>query len=161
MYRDLSDLNSVILRLANPYGYRQRLDHGQGVVPIFLKRAITSCPLEVWGDGSVIRDFLHIYDVIEAVKLASLYEGSEYIFNIGSGNGLSLNELISIIQNIANKKLDVIYKESRSFDVPTNVLSIKKAEEYLNWSPTISALEGLTSFYNHLVAAQERSKSDM
>ena len=46
MYRDLSDLNSVILRLANPDGYRQRLDHGQGVVPIFLKRAITSCPLK-------------------------------------------------------------------------------------------------------------------
>ena len=53
----LNGLNYVSLRLANPYGERQRLDTGQGVVPVFLRKAIHSEPLEVWGDGTVVRDF--------------------------------------------------------------------------------------------------------
>ena len=96
LYQQLYGLDTVILRLANPYGERQRLDSGQGVVPVFLGRALRNQPLEIWGDGSTIRDFLYISDVIDAITSACLYEadGSQNLFNIGSGKGISLNELI-------------------------------------------------------------------
>ena len=67
MYNNLHDINCTILRLANPYGGRQKVDSGQGVVPAFLSRAIGFKSLEVWGDGSVIRDFLYISDAIDAI----------------------------------------------------------------------------------------------
>ena len=93
LYQKLYNLNSTILRLANPYGERQRLDAKQGVVPVFMHRAMNDLPLEVWGDGSVIRDFLYISDVVEAIRLSCIYNGNKTIFNIGSGVGMSLNEI--------------------------------------------------------------------
>ena len=151
LYNKLHHLNYIILRLANPYGDRQRLDIGQGVVPSFLGKAIRAEPLEVWGDGAVVRDFLYISDVIRAVILACQYNGSEKLFNIGSGVGLSINQLISLIEDILGFKANVVYKSSRAFDVPTNVLSIKKAATYLNWSPTVSPQKGISKFYQYLL----------
>ena len=75
------------MRLANPYGGRQKLHSGQGVVPAFLSRALDSQTLEVWGDGSIVRDFLYS-DVLKAIKLACSYYGDQLVFNIGSGSGL-------------------------------------------------------------------------
>ena len=147
----LNGLNYVVLRLANPYGERQRLDTGQGVVPVFLRKAIHSEPLEVWGDGTVVRDFLYISDVIRAIILSCKYCGSERIFNIGSGSGLSLNQLISLIEGIIGSKLNVVYKKSRDFDVPANVLSIQKAFDHLGWIPTVSPENGLNDFYQYLL----------
>ena len=147
----LCDLNYVILRLANPYGERQRLDTGQGVVPAFLRKAIRSEPLEVWGDGTIVRDFLYISDVINAIILSCIYDGSERLFNIGSGTGLSLNQLISLIENILGSKLNVVYKDPRPFDVPTNVLSIQKASTHLDWVPIVQPQVGLKLFYQYLL----------
>lgn len=151
LYGNLYGLNYGILRLANPYGGRQRLDTGQGVVPAFLRKAIRSEPLEVWGDGTVVRDFLYISDVIRAIVLACQYDGNEKIFNIGSGLGLSLNQLIDFIEDLLSTKLNVVYKDARAFDVPTNVLSIQKATSHLNWIPTISPKEGLSLYYEYLL----------
>ena len=152
LYQQLYGLDTVILRLANPYGERQRLDSGQGVVPVFLGRALRNQPLEIWGDGSTIRDFLYISDVIDAITSACLYEadGSQNLFNIGSGKGISLNELIFLIEKVVDKKLDIVYKSSRSFDVPSNILSISKAQEYLAWYPKVSNEDGLRRFFSYL-----------
>ena len=150
LYKEIYDLNVVILRLANPYGDRQRLVSSQGVVPAFLDRAISGKPLEIWGDGSTIRDFLYISDVINAILQACFYNGSEYIFNIGSGSGVSLNDLVRAIETEFHQSLDVIYKPSRGFDVPINVLCIKRAQSLLNWSPKISIAEGLSRFRSYL-----------
>jgi len=151
LYSKLHDLNYIILRLANPYGERQRLDTGQGVVPAFLRKAIRSEPLEVWGDGSIVRDFLYISDVIRAILLSCKYEGRERLFNIGSGVGLSLNDLILLIEDILGSSLNVVYKNSRAFDVPTNVLSIQKASKHLYWSPIVPPKTGLNLFYKYLL----------
>ena len=150
LYRELYGLSGIILRLANPYGERQRLQSGQGVVPAFLYRAITHQTLEVWGDGSNVRDFLYIADVIESIKCACYCDDSHFIFNIGSGQGTSINQLISLIQDVTGLELNVDYKPSRLFDVPTNVLSIDKANQFLNWSPLVCSKDGITRFYKYL-----------
>ena len=151
-YRQLHGLDGLVLRLANPYGERQSLNASQGVVPVFFGRALRFEPLEIWGDGSTVRDFLHISDVVSALLAAIRYEGPERLFNIGSGTGLSLRELVALIEQELERPLEVHYQEGRSFDVPTNVLCIDRANHCLGWSPKVTAVEGLHRFHQSLIS---------
>lgn len=143
LYRQLYGLDGVVLRLANPYGERQRFDATQGVVPVFLGKALRGEPLQIWGDGSTVRDFLHISDVMSALLAAGRYSGNAKIFNVGSGEGLSLNQLVGLLETTLDRTLDVEYLPSRGFDVPTNVLCIQRARDHLSWSPKVPVAEGL------------------
>jgi UDP-glucose 4-epimerase len=100
-------------------------------------------PIEVWGDGSVTRDYLHISDVVEALAKASIYKGQERVFNISSGVGTSLESLINVLESVLNKKIERKYLPSRPFDVPVSILSNELARYELGWSPTISLEDGL------------------
>ena len=143
LYRQLYGLEGLVLRVANPFGPRQRLDAAQGVVPVFLGKALRREPLQIWGDGSTVRDFLDVADVVDALLAAAIYQGEELLFNIGSGKGLSLNQLIELLEAQLNRSLEVDYLPSRGCDVSTNVLCIDKARQHLDWSPKISVADGL------------------
>ena len=143
LYRQLHGLEGVVLRVANPFGPRQRLDAAQGVVPVFLGKALRHEPLQIWGDGSTVRDFLDVADVVDALLAVVRYKGAESLFNIGSGQGLSLNQLIALLEQQLNRSLDVQYLPSRGCDVPANVLCIDRAKEALNWAPKIPVADGL------------------
>ena len=150
LYRQLHGLEGFVLRVANPFGPRQRLDAAQGVVPVFLGKALRYEPLQIWGDGSTVRDFLDVADVVSALLAAANYQGDESLFNIGSGQGLSLNQLIVLLEAQLNRSLDVEYLPSRGCDVPTNVLCIDKARTVLGWSPEISVADGLSRLCDSL-----------
>jgi UDP-glucose 4-epimerase len=143
LYRQLHGLDGLVLRVANPYGERQRLDATQGVVPVFLGKALRGEPLQIWGDGSTVRDFLHISDVVVALLAAARYAGEERLFNVGSGEGLSLNQLVDLLGSELQRPLAVEYLPARGFDVPTNVLCIERAQRCLGWSPQVPVAEGL------------------
>jgi UDP-glucose 4-epimerase len=143
LYERLYGLTAISLRVANPYGERQRIETAQGVIAAFLNRAMTEMPIEVWGDGSVTRDYLHISDVVEALAKASIYKGQERVFNISSGVGTSLESLINVLESVLNKKIERKYLPSRPFDVPVSILSNELARYELGWSPTISLEDGL------------------
>ena len=150
LYQQLHGLEGLVLRVANPFGPRQRLDAAQGVVPVFLGKALRHEPLQIWGDGSIIRDFLYVTDVVSALLAAADYQGEESLFNIGSGQGLSLNQLIALLEVRLNRSLEVEYLPSRGCDVPTNVLCIDKARTFLGWSPQISVADGLSRLCDSL-----------
>jgi len=143
LYRQLHGLEAVVLRVANPFGPRQRLDATQGVVPVFLGRALRGDPLQIWGDGTTVRDFLDVSDVVEALLMAARSQSDEYLFNIGSGQGLSLNQLVGLLETQLQRSLNVEYLPSRGCDVPTNVLCIERAKQALGWTPRVSVAEGL------------------
>ena len=84
---------------------------------MFLYRTLLGESIRIWGDGSVVRDYLHISDVVSALLKMMIYKGSERIFNIGSGKGTSLNEVLDVIRAVTGKKPDVIYAPSRNFDI--------------------------------------------
>lgn len=143
MYQHLHGINSIVLRVANPYGERQRVETAQGAIGVFLYRALNDLPIEIWGDGSVTRDYLHVSDVAEAFVKALQYQGSEHCFNISSGTGTSLNELIGILENVIGKPTDVRFLPSRPFDVPVSVLANNLALNELKWAPTIPMQDGI------------------
>jgi len=145
-YRDLYGLDCRVARLANPFGAGQNLAKGLGAVTTFLHLALCQQPIVVWGDGEIIRDFIHISDVAAGlVELANAEstDGS-WIFNIGSGQGISLKGVIVELESKLGHRIDVSYKEARSFDVPVNVLDISLIRETLGWCPLMSFSEGMT-----------------
>lgn len=136
-------MTGISLRVANPYGERQRVETAQGAVGVFLRRALEREVVEIWGDGSVVRDFLHVSDVAEAFYRAAFYGGKERVFNVGSGAGVSLNELLGLISNEIGRTVDVLYKPGRAFDVPVSVLCNSLAQRELGWMPKVPLDEGL------------------
>ncbi len=153
MFRVLHGLEYQVLRLANPYGERQLTRGNQGVIAVFLGKIIRGESVEIWGDGTSIRDYLHISDVTRAL-VQSLAPGrtEERVLNIGSGIGVSVNELLDSIEAVTGRTAERKYLPARSFDVPSNVLDISAAYRSLGWTPRIQFIDGVSRFARWLAA---------
>jgi UDP-glucose 4-epimerase len=136
-------LDYCVVRPPNLYGPRQRLDIAQGAVAVFLDRALHGKPIQVWGDGSVMRDYLYVEDAAEALVKAAAFEGEPKVFNIGSGVGTTLKQLIKEIEALLGRPVPVEYSAARALDVPANVLDASLARRLLGWTPRTSLAEGL------------------
>ncbi|WP_250480629.1 NAD-dependent epimerase/dehydratase family protein [Caballeronia sp. GAOx1] len=143
LYQHQYGIKANILRVANPYGERQRVQTAQGAIAAFLDKALRKETFEVWGDGTVTRDYLYIADVAEAFSMAVQYDGSESVFNISSGRGTSLNEIIEKIESILGHPVERTYCPARPFDVPASVLDNTLARRELGWEPKIDLDTGI------------------
>jgi UDP-glucose 4-epimerase len=146
LYSHLHGLDYAIMRVANPYGERQRPDGAQGAVAVFLGKMLRGEKIEIWGDGSVVRDYLHVSDVAVAAEILVDYSpsaGGPRTFNIGGGHGLSLLQVVSGLAIALNRKPQIVFAPARLLDVPINVLDISLAKEHLGWSPRVSFENGL------------------
>jgi UDP-glucose 4-epimerase len=143
MYERLHGIKTAILRVANPFGERQRVETAQGAVGVFLYRALRGLPIEIWGDGSVTRDYVYIGDVAEAFASALTYSGAQSVFNIGSGAGTSLNELIALVEKLLRHPVEKRYFPGRTIDVPVNVLCNDLARRELGWTSKVPLFIGL------------------
>jgi UDP-glucose 4-epimerase len=152
MYGRLGQLDPLILRPGNPYGPRQGAAGIQGVIPAFLRRVRDGEALPVWGDGSVVRDYIYIADLVELAVTAGL-GGTDGILNAGSGVGLSLNALIAEIAAVTGRTPAVEYQMGRNYDVHELVLDIARAQRTAGWQPRTSLAEGLRHTWDALRAA--------
>lgn len=143
LYHSLHGLDYIVLRVANSFGERQRADTGQGAIAVFVHRALTRQPIEIWGDGSVTRDYVYVLDVVDAFVRALDHHGEHRVFNIGSGRGVTLNQLLAAIEARVGWTLERRYLPSRPFDVPISVLDVSRAARELGWTPRFSLDAGL------------------
>jgi len=143
LYEYLYGLEYRVLRVANPFGPYQMALKSQGVTAAFLHWALAGKPIEMWGDGSVIRDYIFIDDVVDALMLAATHEGSSRIFNIGSGEGRSLNDIVAAIERLLGEKIPVDHRPGRPVDVPVSVLDTTLAKNELDWQARTPFEEGL------------------
>lgn len=143
VYGQLHGMKTVVLRVANPYGERQRVETAQGAVGVFIKKALLKEEIQIWGDGTVTRDYIHVSDVADAFAAALSYDGDELVFNIGSGEGASLNRLLEMIESLLTEKVLCQRMSARAFDVKTSILDTSLAEKELGWAPRIGLKEGL------------------
>jgi len=149
IYESLYGIKAITLRVSNPYGERQSIQTAQGAVGVFLHHALNESPIQIWGDGSIIRDYIYVGDVAEAFLLALSYKGNYRVFNIGSGFGLSINSLIDTIENTLDIIVERNYFPGRSFDVIASVLDNNLAKVELKWEPAVKITEGIrrTAFW--------------
>nr|WP_295769393.1 NAD-dependent epimerase/dehydratase family protein [Rhodoferax sp.] len=143
IFRKMHGIQSVILRVANPYGERLRVETAQGAVGVFIHRALQNQPIEIWGDGSIIRDYIYVEDVARAFVRALNYQGPHAVFNISSGNGISLNAVLDMLETVLDRSIVRHYLPGRPFDVPVSVLHNGLARTELNWHPTIDMSTGI------------------
>lgn len=143
LYEHLYGIESRILRVANPYGAYQTAMKNQGAIAAFMLRALEGKFIEIWGDGSVTRDYIYIDDVVNALQLAAVHEGPSRIFNIGSGKGYSLLDVAKAIEGTLEKAISVHHNKARPVDVPCSILDIGRAKVELDWAPKVSLQEGL------------------
>ncbi len=142
-YGKKHELDYIILRFGNFYGPDQALRNSFGAVATFCSNSVRGRPCVVFGDGNVVRDYILIDDAVDAILLASSTNSPHRVFNIGSGVGRSLNEVIRSIERISGQTLLVQYVESRPFDVPISILDIGLAGKELHWHPKTSFDEGI------------------
>ena len=139
----LYGLEYRILRVSNPFGPYQIPVKNQGVISALLSRGLRRETIEIWGDGSVVRDYVFVADVIAALEAALNDSSSERVFNIGSGCGRSLAEVIACVEGILGTRLTIDWRRGRSVDVPISVLAVERAATILGWTPTVSFESGL------------------
>ncbi|MCV2891180.1 NAD-dependent epimerase/dehydratase family protein [Ruegeria aquimaris] len=139
----LRGMETVSLRISNPYGEGQRAHRNQGFIAAAMAHAMSGKTLPIWGDGNVERDFLHVSDVARAFVAACSAEAPPGTINIGSGQATSLLQVLERIEAALGCKVPVAFEAGRAIDVKRNVLDIKRARETLGWAPEVSMEAGL------------------
>jgi UDP-glucose 4-epimerase len=132
LYRRTRGISPVVIRASNPFGPRQAHSGVQGVISTFLRRVYSGEPVEIWGDGTVVRDYLDVRDLAEICVLAGT-SSEEGPYNAGSGYGLSINEIVQAIRKVTGSDFKTIYKPGRAIDVPFSVLDCSRAKKDFGW----------------------------
>jgi len=142
MYQQVYGFEPIILRPSNPYGSRQGHVGVQGLIGTLLAKAMAGETMEIWGDGSIVRDYMYVGDL--ACLCVKAFEGDVCgVFNAGSGEGHSINDIIAIIRDLTDTALDVRYSAGRSFDVKEVVLDIQRASRQFGWQSEMPILKGI------------------
>lgn len=148
-------IETLSLRVANPYGPGQNIRKAQGALTTFCHHAARGLPITIWGDGTVERDFIHVDDVARALVLAGTSTARGTEINIGSGEGTSLNRLLELIRRSGHDP-QVDYQQARAFDVPRSVLCIDRARAVLGWLPEIRLEDGIVQMMRAFRTDPER-----
>lgn len=142
---------AVSLRVANPYGLYQLQGVAVGSIANFLLCALNDKEIVLFGNGSVVRDYINIDDVADAfymtVNARQLASGP---YNVGSGVGQSLNDIIALIEHVSGKRLVVTREPARGFDVPRNVLDCARLSALIGWRPAIPLESGIRAMWNSM-----------
>ena len=124
-----------VVRLSNPYGPRQRAGGAQGAATVFLARVHEGKPIEIWGDGGVIRDYVFVTDAVEGILAAHEHAGTERHLQHRLRGRDEPQRSCDAIKEVTGRQIDVRYTPGRAFDVPANVLDIAHAQRELAWTP--------------------------
>ena len=150
LYSHLHDFRSTVLRVSNIYGPSQSLTPGFGLVPHIISAAISAATLSIYGDIEAVRDYLFLSDAAQSfVNTLQTSSDSRFdIFNVSSGEPVSIAELAATISDIVGEKLNLSFQPARGFDVPSNVLANDKARRLLGWTPKVTLDAGLRATVN-------------
>lgn len=143
LYHYMHELDYRVIRLSNPYGPYQRPNGILGAVTTFTYKALKKEPITVFGDGSVVRDFIYIDDAIDGILKIVDGDSPYKTFNLGCGYGTSIRSVLEHIQNALELPLDIVYFPARKVDVPTNFLDISRFEQTFGVLNPIPLEEGI------------------
>jgi UDP-glucose 4-epimerase len=146
LYADLYGINAAVLRLANPYGAGETRIGVHGVIPTFFAKIVAEQRIDIWGNGSVVRDYIYVDDAIEALVQAAGWNGFR-LYNVGSGVGYSLTDILSMVKQVTGRKANVVFHPARSFDVKEIYLDISKIASETNWIPKVNLEQGCELFW--------------
>lgn len=143
MCHNIYGLNYLILRPSNAYGKNQNIYGNQGIIAVTLGNLIQNKKIIIWGNGKIIRDYIYIDDLCKALFFLIKKNKWNNVYNIGSGKGTSVNEILEIIKKITGINFHINYTQSRKIDIATNILDTSKLKRDINWENLINLEEGI------------------
>jgi UDP-glucose 4-epimerase len=151
-------LLGVSLRVANPYGAFQLRGAAIGVIARYLLAVSRGEPLEVWGDGSVVRDYIAVADVADAFVAAvgqpGLVPGP---YNIGTGSGTSIAGIIAMIFDATGRQVPVVHRPARGYDVPAIVLDCGLFSKRTGWRAGTDLKDGIAELWEGIARPAVRA----
>ena len=144
------NLKYLIIRPSNPYGHGQNLYGKQGLVAVAIGKIIEINSVEVWGDGSAIRDYIYIEDLASVFYQLINKDICNETINLGSGRGYSVNDVLAFLKIISKVDFKIEYKNARPVDVSNMVLDVEKMKRTVDVILT-PMLDGISSFYNESI----------
>jgi UDP-glucose 4-epimerase len=146
LYQRIYSIKPLILRPSNPYGPRQGHYIAQGVISTFLRQIKTHENITIYGDGNSTKDYIYIDDLIDQCYRLSVSD-LDGTFNLGSGIGTSINQILEIIKKITGESINIQYGGKPIYDVDHFVLDISKANDVLGTSQTVSMETGISNLW--------------
>lgn len=142
-------LESVAYRISNPYGERQALNAKQGVIPIFLQHIAKGQPITVMGEGTMVRDYIYVKDVARLIAL-SFKAAQRDTYNLGSGQGASINDIIEVMKRITGEEFEIKHKESMATFVEEIALNTDRFRNEFNLQPEVTLEDGISLTWDYI-----------
>ena len=140
-YNRMHGLDYVVLRMANPYGPRQPFDKPQGVIAVFIHKILSGQPLEIWGDGKQLRDYLYMDDAVSAFMTVLKKKTPSTLYNFGSSIGISVNDIIRHLKGVSDIDFELsIKKADRLMSRRTSSIYRKRKLNLAGLLPSISRM---------------------
>ncbi len=143
LFSRFRNIDMTAIRISNPYGPWQNITRGQGIVGTYCSDIASDKAIQVWGDGNVVRDYIYIRDVAEALELVIGNAPGFKVYNLSTGIGTTINDLVNILGELQGTPLNPKYLPGRDVDVLTNILDIRKFMSDFDWKPKISLRDGV------------------
>lgn len=152
LFSEYSYITSTVLRLSNPYGTLLPSNRKQGLIGVALNKLLNNETFQVYGNSCNVRDYIHLEDMSKAFESCFDLKSVFDIFNIGSGKGHSVQEVLSLIEKDTSKsfKKEFIADENSNHLINWSILDISKAKNELNWQPEIDFETGLKNLCMNL-----------
>jgi len=145
----------IVYRLSNPYGPRQIVKHNQGVIPAFLHKILHDEDISIFGDGSMSRDYIYIEDAAEMIADSFMKPNKHAVYNIGSGQQTTLNDIVSELKKTLNKDISVLYKDAPQTFLYKTTISIERFCEEFGQPQLTSFADGLARTIDHHLRTEE------
>lgn len=149
-FKFTSGLDYIIYRVANPYGPGQNIFGKQGVIPIFMHKFLVHEPLTIYGDGSMVRDYIYIDDLIKMMVGSYKSDNKHPVYNLGSGTGESVNQIVDAIEKCTGSIADKTYLDTPPTYIHRSVLDIQQFVNEFGLQPEVSLEEGIARTWDYV-----------
>lgn len=144
----------LIVRISNAYGPSVHSHHRQGVINAFLESVRAGAPVRVWGDGSAVRDYVHVEDILAAISSLVACGASDEIYNVGSGEGHSVADILDVVRRVTGREVRIERVAGEYTGVRRSILDVSKLRTRTGWTPQVTIEEGISHLWRSLHAQQ-------
>lgn len=149
-FKYVHGLDYIVYRVANPYGSGQNIHGKQGVIPIFMNQIIEDQPITIYGDGEMVRDYIYIDDLIEMIIGSFAKNNQHNEYNLGSGQGKSVNELVTALEKCSGKTVTTKSAATPSTFIDRSVLDITRFVEEFGIAPHTELEQGIERTWEYV-----------
>lgn len=142
-------LDYLVVRPSNPYGHGQNLYGKQGLVAVAMGKLLRNEEIEVWGDGSAVRDYIYVDDLARIFVKLIEEDVHNTTLNIGSGRGYSVNDVLAFLKIVTGRELKIVYQNPRPVDVSSMVLDTSRLKSLISYEVT-PFMDGIKKYYEEV-----------